>query len=657
VTRIRLIAAIAAATAFAMLGAATPALAGTYTWNLASDFTATPPGANPDHDQYGASPWSYSESQSGVLASARSHDPSTFQRLGTFAAGIQGGLAGWQGADATAATVVAINPSSSSIITSSATFPGHQIAVVPANSRFAAIGWKSPLSQAATVLVSATLTNDGQGGGCLGGATWSLDQNGTTINSGSVSGQSIQATPTVQPGGSLYLTIDPGVSLFYNAACVSTRVVLQIVAAQSSGPNVTLVTPAQGALISGGQPSFSGTASNAFGASITVTVHVYQGTSATGTPVENLIATRSGSDYSVAPAPALDDGTYTARTEQDDRASPPDVGLSNAVTFTIHNAAPSVVLDSPGGGPLTTATPTLTGTAGTAPGDGHTVAIGIFAGAQLIGAPVRTLSATVGQNGHFSIQVTPPLDDGQYTAIAAQPNSAGTVGESTPRTFRIKTHGPAVTLDRPAENSQVVGSMPTFSGSAGTALGDSNTIFVTVHAGGSLQGRVVANLHVTANGSFWSVQVPFGLPPGQYTAQATQSDDAGHTSRSTPHTFSIVATPGIVGSSVRLDARNAASVSISCREPAGNTCSGTVLVLTSRNLQAVSGGPVGQLRIIYAFVTIPAGGTVTISQFVPGRVAAVLRRRMPVPVIVTASLSDTAGRTTDVTARRLLRRT
>ena len=60
--------------ALALIALAVPpsAFAGTYTWNLANDFTATPPGANPDNDQYGGTPWSYEESATG------STDPSTF---------------------------------------------------------------------------------------------------------------------------------------------------------------------------------------------------------------------------------------------------------------------------------------------------------------------------------------------------------------------------------------------------------------------------------------------------------------------------------------------------------------------------------------------------------------------------------------------------
>ena len=59
-----------------VLSVPSSALAGTYTWNLASDFTATPPGANPDHDPYGANPWTYLQGTTS--------NPSSFTSLTTF---------------------------------------------------------------------------------------------------------------------------------------------------------------------------------------------------------------------------------------------------------------------------------------------------------------------------------------------------------------------------------------------------------------------------------------------------------------------------------------------------------------------------------------------------------------------------------------------
>ena len=72
------------------------ASAGTFTWSQPSAFTSTPPGANPDHDSYGATPWSYVEGPAASLFPLPpSLTPSTVSKLSTFSTGVAVGLAGW----------------------------------------------------------------------------------------------------------------------------------------------------------------------------------------------------------------------------------------------------------------------------------------------------------------------------------------------------------------------------------------------------------------------------------------------------------------------------------------------------------------------------------------------------------------------------------
>src|SRR5205085_999719 len=79
----------------------------------------------------------------------------------------------------------------------------------------------------------------------------------------------------------------------------------------TTAPTVTLTQPANGATVSTATPSFAGTAGSASGDSAAVTVKVYLGTTASGTPVQTLSATRQADNsYSVS-ASALSDGTYT----------------------------------------------------------------------------------------------------------------------------------------------------------------------------------------------------------------------------------------------------------------------------------------------------------------------------------------------------------
>ena len=99
----------------------------------------------------------------------------------------------------------------------------------------------------------------------------------------------------------------------------------------STAPAVTLSQPASGATTAL-SPTFTGAAGTAAGDSSQVTLRIWSGSAATGTPVQTRTATQSAGSWSVAASPALAPGTYTARAEQTDGAG--NTGQSAAVTFT-----------------------------------------------------------------------------------------------------------------------------------------------------------------------------------------------------------------------------------------------------------------------------------------------------------------------------------
>jgi hypothetical protein len=113
-------------------------------------------------------------------------------------------------------------------------------------------------------------------------------------------------------------------------------------------PAVSLATPADGSSIGDATPTFSGGAGTESGDAATVTVNVYAGTSASGTPVQSRSADANGSSWSVDASPPLALGTYTARAEQTDLAG--NRGVSSANTFTVRNpvvlAAGDIACDS-----------------------------------------------------------------------------------------------------------------------------------------------------------------------------------------------------------------------------------------------------------------------------------------------------------------------
>lgn len=620
----------------------TTALAGTYSWPMP---TASLPGSsNPDHDAYGAAPWSYVEA--AMLPPASGSPPSD---LPTYAGTIDGGLTGWEDASDPDVPFVAANRSGGLV---AGEIPSGQLALQPATDRVVGIGWTSPLSASQTVAVNGTFTPDDPGtptSPCLSQPNWTLELDGSTVAQGN--GQSaIQTSATIAPGDTLYLIVSWS-GLQFSQSCTTAGLSLDI-QAPAATPSVSLSAPAAGQTISGAQPTFSGQASDRFGDDPTLTVSIWHGSAATGSPVETLSAQRSGRQYSVAAKPPLANGTYTARTEQDDAAG--DVGLSSAVTFSIDNVAPKVTLATLPAHPLLTATPVIRGTAGTGSGDATTISLGIWSGSSVGGTPVRYLTGTRADDGSWSIRVTPALPDGRYSVLAAQLGAGDVYGVSRAQTFIVKVHPPALTLEQPAAGARLRPSTVTLSGQAGTALGDASTVSVAVYRGRRARGRALAHFTVPVRRGGWSHRLRLSYRPGLYTVLATQRDDAGHTARPPAHTFRLLAAPKVIAGPPSLDRSGMASIPITCTASTGS-CTGQVLVLTTRAMAPEPGGPSGHVRVLFAYVDAPAGATVVVRGSVPGYVARALRRAAPVRVRVTASLSDAAGRAIDASATTLLR--
>jgi hypothetical protein len=109
-------------------------------------------------------------------------------------------------------------------------------------------------------------------------------------------------------------------------------------AADWVAPAVTLTAPANGGATNDTTPTLSGAAGSATGDATTVTVKIYSGSSATGTPVQTVTPSRSGATWT-ATAATLAVGTYTAQATQADSAS--NTGTSTANAFTIDTTKPT----------------------------------------------------------------------------------------------------------------------------------------------------------------------------------------------------------------------------------------------------------------------------------------------------------------------------
>jgi hypothetical protein len=639
VNRVRILGFLVGATAFLVLALPASALAGTYTWNLASDFTATAPGANPDHDPYGGTPWSYEQ--------GTSTNPSTFTSLPTFS--VPDGLATWS---ASSGATVGINPTGSPIVDGTATVPAHQVFVEPSASEVAVVGWNSPLGEASAVSVNGSVSADAPTSlTCTYGTTLTLEEYGgattTVLETGfGTSTATFSPTVAVPAGGSIFVTVaNTG-----GATCDATGVSLQV---QASGvaPTPVVSSPGPGSSTDLTAPTLSGAAGNGYGDASQVTLRVYGGGAVSGSPVETVTVPRSGASWSATFGSPLALGTYTVQAEQDDIVG--DVGLSSPVTFTVR--VPSISLASFGSKPLTTTTPTLTGTADTSAGADPFAVVQIYAGTTATGTPTRSLTTSLTASGQYSVPITPALPDGTYTALAAQGDAAGNTGFSGPQTFSVDTQAPVVTLVSPTKGSRPDVLNLLFKGAAGDQSFDSGVVTVSVYKGRKTNGKLIGTVQAKIKGSTWSVSWTKTLANGTYTALASQVDAVGHVGLSVAHTFTVVPLPPVIGRTATINKSGEVRLKVTCNERAGDGCSGNVLVLTRGDFQPIAGGPVGPLTVMFAYVHIKGGETATITRTVLSSVVDALRGHGNVAVTITATLHPSHGKAIHASARDNLR--
>jgi hypothetical protein len=111
---------------------------------------------------------------------------------------------------------------------------------------------------------------------------------------------------------------------------------------------------------------------------------------------------------------------------------------------TIANFAPAVTLTTPAAGATTSGTPTLSGAAGTSPGDSTTVTVKIYIGASTAGTLTQTLTPTA-TGATWTATAAPALASGTYTAQATQTDTGGATGTSAAVTFTVDATKPTAT--------------------------------------------------------------------------------------------------------------------------------------------------------------------------------------------------------------------
>jgi subtilisin-like proprotein convertase family protein len=203
-------------------------------------------------------------------------------------------------------------------------------------------------------------------------------------------------------------------------------------------PVVSIASPAEGSGTTDATPQITGTAGVDPGDENTVTVEIFSGPSATGSPLHTLSGVPrdgAGAWSTEAPQP-LAVGTYSVRASQRDSAG--NVGES-VVRFTVADGdPPAVTIATPADGSSTAdATPLISGSAGTAAGDNPSVTVRLRNAG---GDSVQELAAPV-SGGSWSTTAA-PLAEGTYTVRAEQTDAVGNLGLSAPSTFTVDIPDP-----------------------------------------------------------------------------------------------------------------------------------------------------------------------------------------------------------------------
>jgi hypothetical protein len=342
-------------------------------------------------------------------------------------------------------------------------------------------------------------------------------------------------------------------------------------------------------------PSFSGGAGVDPADIPSVTLKVYSGSAASGTPVRTMEVTPNGAGWKAELPEALSDGTYTAQAEQSDKAG--NTTKSPSSTFTVDTTPPAVSLTPLA--PLTNnPAPSFSGNAGVAPGDITLVTLKIYSGESPSGSPIRTIEVT--PNGAtWGTGLAPPLNEGTYTAQAEQSDEAGNTTRSAPSTFTVDTTPPAATLTPIAALTN--NPEPSFSGSAGVAPGDLPSVTLKVYAGESISGTPVRTITVTPSGAAWKTTLLEALKDGIYTAQAEQSDNAGNTTKTAHSTFTVDTTPPAVSLNSVASPTNITPVFSGSAGVAANDNAALTLKIYAGS--SASGSPVQTIAVT------PTGGT------------------------------------------------
>jgi hypothetical protein len=325
--------------------------------------------------------------------------------------------------------------------------------------------------------------------------------------------------------------------------------------------------------------------------------------------------------YTFSSSSFLPDGTYSVAVVAVDKAGNAQVTPATK-TFLIDTVAPSPTIGTSTPPSYTkSATPTLSGTAGTQAADsghtadGTTVAVKVYPGPDTTGTPVQTATPTV-SSGSWTVPGSGLSSNGQYTVQVTQTDGAGNSSSPT-KTFIIDNTAP----NGFAAVVSATGSAPSFLKKSGTYVVYANA--TDPLAGGAASGiaSMTANLTNLGGGATTALSTcssgctvgatTYAYVSAQQTASSSLSDGV--------KTFTITATDNATNSasssSQNVTADSTAPTGLATKlSAAGDTTGGSVgsgrpYRVYANASDPVTGGVASGVGLVTANLTNLGGGS------------------------------------------------
>ena len=258
---------------------------------------------------------------------------------------------------------------------------------------------------------------------------------------------------------------------------------------------------------------------------------------------------------------ALPDGRYSVEAVVSDKAGNRAEARddNNGKGNVIDTTAPVITVDAPDN--TSDNTPLISGTTDAPAGSVVSITVTDSRGS------VQTVSASVGADGRYSVEVPKALAEGRYTAEAAVKDPAGNEGKASDN-GSIDITAPVISVDIPEVSRDTT---PTISGKTDVPAGTVVTITVTGKDG---HPQVVTTT-VKDDGSF-EVDVPEALPEGPVSVEAVVKDPAGNEGRASDNGTIDTTAPVITVDAPDNTSDNTPLISGTTDAPAGSVVSITV---------------------------------------------------------------------------------